>query len=91
MGLWFLSPQLEGRAMKVWRTAGDGKVCEACQALDGKAAGDGWDPEHGSEVGRYVKTVDGQWKRTGPAGVVGEPPLHPNGRCTIEEVPDEGE
>jgi len=75
--------------MEVWRIA-DEKACDACKALDGKAAGDGWDPDHGSEVDRYVKTVDGGYKRTGGAKV-GRPPLHPNCRCRIEQVPDEAE
>ena len=69
----------------VWRVA-DSDACAACRALDGKPAGDGWNAALGPEVNRYVKTVAGGWKRLGPRGSVGRPPLHPNCRCRVEEV-----
>lgn len=72
---------------KIWQTAGDDKVCDACQALDGKRDGDGWCTALDQYDHVYVQQPNGTWVTLVRGEVPSGPPLHENCRCTIGDDP----
>lgn len=77
----------------VWQCVGDEKTCALCASLDGLPNGTGWSSTNGSEIDLWVRNKKGEWERgrCQQPGLYGEPPLHPNCRCSIVVHDDGGD